>query len=61
MEIYRRALNYSNPAGVKGWALKMFDATGKLFPAGTLEGSFLSLPGNIDSCLEVVYWQNQIL
>ena len=55
MEIYRRALNYSNPAGVKGWALKMFDATGKLFPAGTLEGSFLSLPGNIDSCLEVVY------
>ena len=39
--------------GISGWALKMFDASGKLPPSGLLEGSFTRLPGNLKSCLEV--------
>jgi len=48
---YIDKLNVST--GISGWALKMFDASGKLPPSGLLEGSFTRLPGNLESCLEV--------
>ena len=48
---YIKTLNVSS--GTSGWALKMFDASGKLSPSGILEGSIFFLPGNLDSCLEV--------
>ena len=48
---YVDKLNIST--GYTGWALKMFDASGKLPGTGVLEGSFASLPGNVNSCLEV--------
>ena len=34
-------------------ALEMLDATGKLLPSSVLQGTFLDIPENINSCLEV--------
>ena len=31
----------------------MFDATGKTLPSSSLQGAFIDMPGNVDSCLEV--------
>ncbi len=31
----------------------MFDATGKILPGSSLQGAFIDMPGNVDSCLEV--------
>ena len=36
---YMDGLNYENPLALKSWAMKMFDATGKLPPPGALEGN----------------------
>ena len=50
---YISSLNYEEPLNVKSWALKMFDATGKTLPGSSLQGAFIDMPGNVDSCLEV--------
>jgi len=50
---YTSSLNYEEPLNVKSWALKMFDATGKVLPGSSLQGAFVDMPGNVDSCLEI--------
>ena len=50
---YTTALDYQNPINIRSWALKMLDATGKLLPPSVLQGAFIDMPGNVDSCLKV--------